>query len=153
MSVVSILFYSPKCPHSIKCLQMIEPNKDKFSFIEYVDIHQEPDNLPNLLQRVPTLVISKNDNTTNPLVLVGKEVFKWVYETTKSFEKSLTYASDLKGIGDSSTCSSISDIGKNLSDTINYNNIQMNAPVENKISITPEMIMARRETELHNLRV
>lgn len=53
----------------------------------------------------------------------------------------------------SSNFSDISSIQKNLSDNINFSNIQQIEPQQQKIAITPDMLSSQREQEIKNLNV
>ncbi|AOM63348.1 hypothetical protein [Heterosigma akashiwo virus 01] len=169
----NIFFYSPRCKYCIKCLKTIQPYKDEFNFLEYVNVHETYKSLPKIIKHVPTVVISERDNGNNNevLILEGKEVIRWIHDIIGNIEtggknhnsisnepgkqqqqKEFLSAHDLKPMSSTGTYSSINSINKNLSDTINYENIRSIMPMDQKLSITPDMISAKRNEEIQNFR-
>lgn len=66
----SVLFYSNKCKHSRKALELIQKNKIN---INLVSIDNPNINLPNFLKVVPTII---EEGQNSPLE--GNFVFKWL---------------------------------------------------------------------------
>ena len=85
-----LLFYSEKCPFSIKCLELLEPHADKINFIGYVNIHKSKGFLPLRVRRVPTLIINEGET-----IHEGREVYLWIQglvnmmQTQQGFKKEL----------------------------------------------------------------
>ena len=71
----NLLFYSHKCPYSLKCLELIQPYAEQITFLGYINIHRSRDSLPLRIRRVPSLVLNNGEN-----VLEGRDVFLWIQE-------------------------------------------------------------------------
>ena len=70
---LNLLFYSHKCPYSIKCLQILEPYSSKINFIGYINIHKSYETLPENITQVPTLLLKNGE-----IIYEGYDVYLWV---------------------------------------------------------------------------
>ena len=71
-----VLFYSTRCPHSNKVLDVIEKNgmETKFNKIN-VDF---TDDIPNFVTTVPTILVDKSTKIS------GQVVFEWLQKQTET---------------------------------------------------------------------
>ena len=70
------LFYSKKCPHCIKFIELASSIEEISNKISQVEVEANRDRLPQWLKSVPTLQM---DNE----ILHGPELLKWIKEKTK----------------------------------------------------------------------
>jgi hypothetical protein len=167
----AIFFYSLKCSHCLKCIELIETHNSLFTYISYVQIDTLlPQDIPQCITRVPTLVFNNGET-----VLVGKKVYSYLIgEIAKSEGKTAsnkisngtgpnTMNTSNNGI-DGFLPSIDEDVGLNtgfillsdhsytIADNINYDNIRsLDTTTSTKISINPDKIQSLRDSELKNL--
>ena len=146
-----ILFYSEKCPYSIKCLELLEPHADKITFIGYVNIHKAKGCLPLRVRRVPTLILDGGET-----IHEGRDVYLWInglvnmMQTQQGFKKELPEQMDMDSLARSDTntntdrvpndrnleavWSPSSLIGNNDTETTSYASIDNNKTITETIN-------------------
>ena len=164
----NLLFYSHKCPYSLKCLELIQPYAEQITFLGYINIHKSRDSLPLRIRRVPSLVLNNGEN-----VLEGRDVYAWIHElinfidnentlsVEKEKEEQLECKNDknIQNVWSSSTIvtpddgelyCSVNDICT-FSDTIDYSNIKQIDAEDDKISVSVDALETRRNTDLEKI--
>jgi hypothetical protein len=71
---MSLLVYSPNCPHSIDIIEYVKNNSQLKQLITFhnINTHGIPYNHKSSISRVPTML------TKNGKILVGKEIKNWL---------------------------------------------------------------------------
>ena len=177
----NILFYSNKCPYSIRCLELLEPYADKVPFLAYVNIHKCSNSIPSEITRVPTLVIKGGES-----IKTGYDVYLWIdrlitiletqqepqiinsntekEEQNNHQEKNTTknHENGLDVVWSSSTLISSTDTdsmnyastnnNKTITETIDYSKVRNIEKNEGKITLSPDSIQDLRNSELDKIR-
>ena len=81
---MSLLVYSPNCPHSIDLIEYIKNNPQLKQLVKFHNINTQgkPYNYKSSINRVPTML------TKNGKLLVGKEIKNWLTSLLPSNELS-----------------------------------------------------------------
>tara|TARA_B110000977_G_scaffold187475_1_gene254620 strand:- start:1678 stop:2154 length:477 start_codon:yes stop_codon:yes gene_type:complete len=78
MSIKHIIYFSTKCNHCNKLLQIIESVRDLNDQFEFVNVENGTP-LPNIIRSVPTILIEKNK------LAQGRDAFAFVEEERKLY--------------------------------------------------------------------
>jgi len=167
----NLLFYSHKCPYSLKCLELIQPYAEQITFLGYINIHRSRDSLPLRIRRVPSLVLNNGEN-----VLEGRDVYLWIQELIDFIDNQNTQCVEkekeeqeqeveikndkcIQNVWSSSTIITPDD-GElycsvnnmcTFSDTIDYGNIKQIEAEDEKISVSVDALETRRNTDLEKI--
>lgn len=92
---MALLFYSLRCNHCVKLLDIVDKEKSLQSVLSFHDVNQGPipQQLVPYVKNVPTLFTKDNK------VLTGKEIFDWVKSIIPPKEEELTGMSVSYGTG------------------------------------------------------
>ena len=172
---LNLLFYSHKCPYSIKCLQILEPYSSKINFIGYINIHKSYETLPEHITQVPTLVLKNGE-----IKYEGYDVYLWVCglvqmlqtqdgpKTNTSRPEIQTQAAPSLSVqnnnnnnietmwSSSSLLSGNSSINmfaaaqdnKTITESIDYSRIKMIDTEQDKITVSPDALQEQRKSEM-----
>lgn len=121
----NILFYSSRCNHSNKALDIIKKNNIKID-LQSIDTLQT---MPSFLKVVPTIVIKKDSK-----ILEGKEVFEYLNKQEENNSIQPFFSNEMTGYSDGySYLDNSSEINHsyeyiNSNQTLNSNNSTMDHP-------------------------
>ena len=168
---LNLLFYSHKCPYSLKCLQILEPYSSKINFIGYINIHKSYETLPDQITQVPTLLLKNGE-----IIYEGYDVYLWVCglvqmlqtqdgpKTNTSRPEIQTPSAPLMSVKNDietlwSTSSLLSDNSninmfaaaqdnKTITESIDYSRIKALDTDQEKITVSPDTLQEQCKSEM-----
>ena len=172
----NLLFYSHKCPYSLKFLELIKPYAEQITFLGYINIHRSRDSLPLRIRRVPSLVLNNGED-----VLEGRDVFLWIQDLIQFIDSQTSACIEkekenkqtnvplennqkekcVQNVWSSSTIITPDDGDSNnycsidnmctFSGTIDYSNTKIIEADDEKINVSVDALENRRNSDLEKI--
>ena len=168
---LNLLFYSHKCPYSIKCLQILEPYSSKINFIGYINIHKSYESLPQNVTQVPTLILKNGE-----IIYEGYDVYLWVCGLVQMLQtqegpktnaarpeiqtpsapspsvqsniETMWSSSSLLSDNSSINMFAAAQDNKTITESIDYSRIKMIDTEQDKITVSPDALQEQRKSEM-----
>ena len=168
---LNLLFYSHKCPYSIKCLQILEPYSSKINFIGYINIQKSYETLLDQMTQVPTLLLKNGE-----IIYEGYDVYQSICGLVQMLQtqdgpktnaarpeiqtpiaptqpmqnnvETMWSSSSLLSDNSSINMFAAAQDNKTITESIDYSRIKMIDTEQDKITVSPDTLQEQRKSEM-----